>query len=266
MNVSPQLTDDGRMPFMEHLRELRTRLIRGIIAVGTSCMVCFFFAEPVYSWLVRPLIDTLPENQKFIGFLSPVEPFLVYLKTALLMGVFVSSPVLLYQIWAFVAPGLYEREKRAVLPFVLFGTVFFIGGALFCRYVVLPLALDTLVGVAINTKEFAIQPQITMNAYFGVVTRLLLAFGVIFEMPVVVLFLSWARIIDHNTLIHYWRFAVVGAFIIGALLTPPDIATQMLLAGPMLVLYLLSIGIAYVFGGRGGDLDDDDDDDAPLPA
>lgn len=250
--------EQSQMPFLEHLTELRGRLIYSAIAVAVGMLACFGFAEPIYGWLVEPLLDALPVGSKRVVFLNPVEPFLVYLKASALAGVLVSSPFCLYQLWKFIAPGLYPREKRAALPFVLFGTVFFVGGALFCRYIVLPLGLRALMGFAFDTKEFAVDPQITMQEYFSVATKMMLAFGVVFEMPVIVLFLSWIRLIDHMTLIRYWRFAIVGSFVVGAMLTPPDIATQALLAGPMMVLYALSIGIAYVFSGKKSEDEDEE--------
>jgi sec-independent protein translocase protein TatC len=237
------------MPFFEHLAELRARLIRSLLAVLVGMLACFAWAEPLYAWLAQPLIDALPPGDGLV-FLNPVEPFLVFLKVAMLSGVLVSSPFCLYQAWKFIAPGLEPREKQAVVPFVLFGSVFFIGGALFCRYVVLPLGMKALMGIAFDTTAIKIEPQITMQDYFSVCTKMMLAFGAVFELPVLVLFLSWAGILSHKTLIHYWRHAFVGAFILGAFLTPPDIITQLLLALPLLLLYALSIGIAYIFGPR----------------
>ncbi|PIV99907.1 MAG: twin-arginine translocase subunit TatC [Deltaproteobacteria bacterium CG_4_9_14_3_um_filter_63_12] len=244
------LNDEARMGFLEHLNELRTRLIRAAVALVVGVLICFFFAETLYAWLLMPLMDALPENKKSVYFLNPVEPFLVYLKVSFLAGLFVASPAVLYQIWKFVAPGLYPREKKAVLPFVLFGSLFFVGGALFCRYVVLPTGLEALMGVGFQTELFDVQSQITMDEYFGVATKLMLAFGVVFELPVVVLFLSWVGMINHKTLLRHWRGFVVGAFVVGAILTPPDVMTQLMLAGPIMLLYLLSIGIAYLFGNR----------------
>jgi sec-independent protein translocase protein TatC len=241
---------DAQMPFFEHLAELRSRLIRALLSVLVSMVACFTWAEPLYGWLAQPLIDALPADDKALIFLNPVEPFLVYLKVATLAGILVSSPYCLYQLWKFIAPGLEPREKKAVTPFVLFGSVFFIGGALFCRYVVLPLGMQALMGFAFETTAFKIEPQVTMQDYFSVCTKMMLAFGAVFELPVIVLFLSWVGLLSHKTLIHYWRHAIVGSFIIGALLTPPDVITQLLLAGPLMLLYALSIGIAYIFGPR----------------
>ena len=236
------------MSFLQHLAELRTRLIRSVIGAVVGMIACFFVAEELYGWLVQPLITALPEGAKTVYFLNPVEPFLVYLKLALLAGVFLASPYILYQLWKFVAPGLYERERRAVVPFVAAGTFFFIGGGAFCRYVVLPIGLETLMGVGFDTQAFDVESQITMQEYFSVATRMILAFGLVFELPVVVLFLSWIQLITYKTLLVHWRGAIVSAFIVGAILTPPDIATQLMLAGPMMLLYGLSIVVAWVFG------------------
>lgn len=259
----PPRTPDAQMPFSEHLGELRNRLIRAIVAVFVGMLVCFGWAEPIYGWLAQPLIDALPDGDKAITFLNPIEPFIVYLKAAAVAGVLLASPYCLYQLWMFIAPGLEEREKKAVVPFVLFGTLFFVGGAMFCRYVVLPLGMEALMGFAFDTTAFKLEPQVTMEAYFSVSTKMLLAFGVVFELPVLVLFLSWVGILSYKTLLKYWRFAIVGAFVIGAVLTPPDVITQSLLAVPLLILYALSIGIAYVFGPRDDEPAADPPEDSP---
>jgi len=249
--------DEARMSFLEHLGELRTRLIRCLIAIGIGVVACFTVAEYLYFWLLQPLLESLPPDKNEVFYLNPVEPFLVYLKISVLAGIFAAAPVILYQLWRFIAPGLYPRERRAVIPFVASGTLFFIGGALFCRYVVLPVGLETLMGVGSQTELFKAEAQITMAEYFSVSTKLMLAFGAVFEMPVVVLFLSWARLITYRTLLRHWRGAVVTVFVVGAILTPPDVITQLMLAGPMMLLYLLSIGIAYVFGADPADLGDE---------
>lgn len=242
--------DEARMSFVEHLGELRTRLIRCLIAITIGVLACFTVAEYIYYWLLQPLIAALPPDRKAVHFLNPVEPFMVFLKVAVLAGIFAASPVCLYQLWRFVAPGLYPRERRAVVPFVASGTVFFIGGAAFCRYVVLPVGLETLMGVGSSSELFEMQPQITMAEYFSVATKLMLAFGAVFELPVIVLFLSYVRLISYRTLLRHWRGAIVVAFIVGAILTPPDVITQTMLAVPLMILYGLSIGVAYVFGPK----------------
>ena len=245
-----QPPEEGSMTFMEHLAELRQRLLYSAIAVVVAMIGAFFFAEYLFYWLVQPLVVALPEGEKAIKYINPVEPFLVYLKLSFLAGLFIASPVVLYQAWRFVAPGLYPREKRAIVPFVLSGTLFFVGGALFCRYVVLPVGLLALMGVGSQAELFTAEPAITMREYFDVSTKLLLAFGLVFEMPVVVLFLSWIRLITYKTLLKHWRIAIVLSFLVAAILTPPDVGTQLMLAGPMIVLYFFSIGIAWVFGPR----------------
>ncbi len=249
MKTSP--TDNqATMPFLAHLAELRTRLIRAALALGCGTLAAFFVAEPIYAWLAQPLLDALPAEARTLHFLNPVEPFLVYLKVAVLVGAFAASPLILYQLWRFIAPGLYPRERKVVIPFVTFGTLFFVGGGAFCHYVVLPVGLETLMNVGFTSNYLPLEAQITMAEYFSLATKLILAFGIAFELPVVVLFLSWVGLIDHRTLLRHWRGALVGAFVIAAILTPPDVATQLMLAGPLMILYALSVGIAFVFSRR----------------
>jgi sec-independent protein translocase protein TatC len=164
---------------------------------------------------------------------------------ALIAAVFVASPVLFYQAWKFVAPGLYEREKRYVQPFVFFATIFFVAGAAFCYYVVFPVGYRFFID---QYESIGVSPSIRISEYLSFSARMLLAFGATFEMPVVTFFLARMGLVSYKSMLAYGRYAVLIIFIVAGVLTPgPDVASQLLMAGPLLVLYALSIGVAYMF-------------------
>jgi sec-independent protein translocase protein TatC len=240
--MSPE--SDVRMPLTAHLEELRWRIVRALLAVGLGCGVAYAFAEPLVTFLLRPLTALRPEQALIIG-TGVTEAFFTKLKVSFIAGVFVSSPVIFFQAWQFVAPGLYPQEKRLAVPFSIAATFFFLLGAGFCYRFVFPVAYEFFL------KEFAsigISPQIRISEYLSFTSRMLLGFGVTFELPVVTFFLARIGVITHRTLIGYWRYAIVVIFVVAAVLTPgPDIASQMLMATPLLILYTLSIGVAYFF-------------------
>ena len=186
------------------------------------------------------MYTALPEEARNLIFLNPVEPFFVYLKISLLTGFIATSPYIFYQIWRFIAPGLYAHEKRALIPMVIASTVIFLAGAGFCYGFVLPLGLKALIGAG-NTEEFSAVAQISMASYYDLVIRLIAVFGIVFEMPVFSMFLTKLGVITHKSLIHHWRVAVIIIFVLAALLTPPDVLTQVFLALPMCLLYAVSI-------------------------
>lgn len=234
------------MPLTQHLEELRWRIIRASIAVGIAFVACYNFAELLFDFLTRPLLGN-PKPVELIG-TGVTEAFFTKLKVSLIAAVFLASPVIFYQAWKFVAPGLYDQEKRYARPFVLAATFFFVLGATFCYWIVFP------IGFAFFVQEYGtigVQPALRISEYLSFSARMLLAFGITFELPVVTFFLARIGTITHRTLLGYARYAVLGIFILAAVLTPgPDIASQMLMAGPLLVLYGVSIGVAYVFGKR----------------
>jgi sec-independent protein translocase protein TatC len=203
--------------------------------------------EPLHQALLSQLpgsgVAAAPESLPILQYKSLIEPFFVYLKTALLASLFLSIPVLFWQIWAFLAPGLYDRERRLAVPFVIFTSLFFLMGAAFCRYVVMEPACGVLLAIGARNTE----PLIMMQEYFGLMSRFLLVFGVVFELPVFVAFLSILGLLNHTTLIRHWKMAMVSAFILGAMLTPPDPFTQTALALPLFFLYVISIGVSYMF-------------------
>lgn len=235
---------DKPMPLTAHLEEMRWRIIKSLAAVAVSFALCYGFAEQLFAFLTRPLLDLGHEQVNLIG-TGVTEAFFTRLKVTLIAAIFVASPCLFYQTWSFIAPGLYRREKRTAIPFVLVGTMFFVAGAAFCYAIVFP------VGYAFFLEEYRtinVTPTIRISEYLSFAARMLLAFGVTFELPVVAFFLARLGMVTHRTLLRGFRYAIVGIFVLAAVLTPgPDIASQLLLAAPLLVLYSISILVAYVF-------------------
>jgi len=237
--------EDVKLPLTAHLEELRSRLIRSLIALGVAFVVCYQFVEPLMGWLIAPVKQFDEKKVQIIG-TGLAEAFFTKLKVAFFAGIFLASPVILYQIWQFVAPGLYAHEKRYVRPFVFFGTFFFLSGAYFCYRLVFPTAFGFFIA---EYASVSIEPFLRISEYLSFASRMLLAFGVVFELPVFTFFLSRIGLVDHKMMIATWRYAVVVIFIVAAVLTPgPDVASQMLMATPLLVLYVASIAVAYAFG------------------
>ena len=237
--------NDAALPITEHLSELRKRLgwIVGALALGTA--VSFNQSEAIFGFLVEPVIDALPEGTKLQA-IKPTEIFFTYLKSALLAGFILSLPVFFWNIWGFIAPGLSPRERKAVVPFVFFSTLLFGGGALFGYTTVFPVIFNLLTSFDSSFAESAW----TMQEVFSLTTRLFLAFGIAFELPIVVFFLSVTGILTARQLLSGTPYAVLIMFVLGAMLTPPDFVSQIMLAVPMIALYLLGVGVAWVFGGE----------------
>jgi sec-independent protein translocase protein TatC len=236
----------GKMGFLDHLDELRKRLVISVLALVVGFLVMFAFIERVFAFIMRPLQEALPAGGTLI-YTEPAEAFLLYIKIAALAGLILASPVILSQVWLFVAPGLYANEKRYAIPFVVFATLFFLSGALFSHYVVFPLAWRFFAGF--STDYMAFTPKI--GPVFSLYTRLLLAFGIIFQLPTIVFFLARMGVVTAGLMWRNTKYAVLGIFIVAAVLTPtPDVVTQSLMAGPMMLLYGISIGIAWVFQKR----------------
>lgn len=237
--------EDGTMPLTAHLEELRWRIVKALIAITIGFGICYFFSDRIFEILTEPLVGIGDEHLQLIG-TGVTEAFFTRLKVSLIAAVFLASPALFYQAWGFVAPGLVDTERRLAIPFVLAATVFFISGATFCYFLVFP------VGYAFFLQEYAnigVAPQIRISEYLSFAARMLLAFGATFELPVVTFFLARLGLVTHRMLVSGTRYAIVVIFIVAAVLTPgPDVASQMLMAGPLLLLYVLSIGVAYVFG------------------
>jgi len=239
------LSEEDKLPFTEHLEELRRRLLISVAAVAVGFLVSYFFSKQLFEILMKPLIVSLPPKSTLI-FTSLPEAFFTYLKVSLLAGIFLASPLVLYEMWAFISPGLYKHEKRYVIPFVFFSSIFFIGGALFGYFVVFPFGFKFFLGFATDY----IRPMPTIKEYFGFCAKLLFAFGVIFELPLFVLFLSRIGILNDRMLRKQRKYAILIIFVISAILTPPDAMTQLMMAGPLLALFEISIWVAKIFGRK----------------
>ncbi|MEA3333380.1 MAG: twin-arginine translocase subunit TatC [Pseudomonadota bacterium] len=234
---------DCEMHLTDHLEELRKRLIFTFIVIAAATVGSYYFAEDLFRLLMAPLLDVMPADSGLI-FTSLTETFFTYLKISLLAGFFVASPVVIYQIWRFSAPGLYAKEKRYVFPFVFFATIFFVGGAMFGYFIVFPFGFKFFMGFA---SDF-ITPMPTVKEYFSFAVRLLFAFGVVFELPVVTAFLAMLGLVSAKTLANKRKFAVLGSFVVAAVLTPPDVVSQLMMAGPIIILYEMSIIVARICG------------------
>ena len=235
------MNDGDKQPFLSHLEELRKRLIACAIAVGVGFAVCYAFSERLYRILVSPLRELMPEGEGVI-YTSLLAPFFTYLKTGVIAGVMLVAPYLFYQLWLFIAPGLYQNEKKYVIPFVFFSTFLFVGGALFGYFFVFPLVFKFFLGFE---NEY-IQAMPSMNDYFSFVVRLLFGFGISFELPVVIFFLAKIGIVTPELLRKKWKYALLLMFVVGAIITPPDIISQVLLAVPLIALYEVGIILAVI--------------------
>lgn len=230
---------DEPMTLMGHLNEMRRRLARMVIMVILGFIACYGVAEPVYAWLSEPLKAALPEGSKLI-YTSPQGAFFVYLKVALVTSIFVTSPFSFYQIWAFIAPGLYREEKQAVAPLAFFSAFFFLAGASFCYFLVFPLAFRFFMGFTTDV----IVPMISVEEYLSFALKLLIAFGLVFEMPLFAHFLARLGILGPDMMRRQRKYAILLIFVMAAILTPPDVFSQCLMAAPMLLLYEVSVFVA----------------------
>lgn len=224
---------DSKLPFTEHLAELRTRLV----VVVSTVMVCSGAAFIVRGSLIHLLERPLPETFQTLSFISPTEGFFVAMKVSIAAGIILAFPVILYQSWAFIVPGLRENEKKFTLPLVFFGTVFFIAGISFGYFIILPLGLSFLLSFGAEYWT----PTITVANYLTFCIKLLLAFGAVFELPLLIAFLCKVQLISTKKLIYYRKYALLSSFIVAAMLTPPDIITQVLMALPLAILYEVGI-------------------------
>ncbi len=247
----PEEPDDldesgGKMSFLEHLDELRKRLMVSVAALGVGFLIALAFIGRIFEFIMKPLQQMLPAGSKLI-YTEPTEAFMLQLKMAALAGLFLAMPVILWQLWLFVAPGLYAREKRFALPFIFLATFFFVLGALFSHYIVFPWAWVFLASFSTDYMMFA--PKIA--SVFSLYAQMVLAMGLVFEMPTLVFFLARIGVVTAGFLLRHFKYAVLIIFIVSAVITPTgDMVTQSLMAGPMIGLYLLSIVIAWLFGKR----------------
>jgi len=245
------MNEDDKIPFTAHLEELRSRLIVSFIAVGIGFAISYAFKEKIFEILTQPLISVMGEGDKLI-FTGLPEAFFTYLKVALLSGLMLSTPVILYEFWMFVAPGLYKQERRLLFPIIFLSSFFFIGGSLFGYFVVFPLGFKFLLGFASET----IRPLPSMREYLSFSAKLLLAFGIVFELPLVITFLSRIGVVTVSFLKKNRKYAILIFFAGSAMLTPPDIVTQVMMALPLMVLYEIGIFGARIFGKQRPDDND----------
>ncbi len=241
----------GKMSFLDHLDELRTRLMASFGALAVGFMLCFGFIDPIFDFIMEPLTDVLEEGGTLI-YTDATEAFFLRLKMAALAGLVIGTPVIMSQLWLFIAPGLYAHEKKFAIPFVALGSLFFIGGALFGHYVLFRVAWGFFGSFGAATEYLEFTPRI--QPAFTLYVRLVLACGVIFQLPTIVFFLARMGVASSRFLIRNFKYAFLLCFVVAAILTPtPDPVTMTVMAGPMLALYVLSIGIAWVFQKRKAD-------------
>jgi sec-independent protein translocase protein TatC len=237
--------DLPKMTFLEHLEELRKRLIVSIVAMVVAFLLCWNFADRIFGKLQEPLARFLPPGDK-LAYTRLIAPFFLYMKVAFFAGLFLASPVILLQLWLFISPGLYKKERRYAAPFIFFATMFFLVGGYFGYRVLLP---GTCAFFIETGKQF--KQMITVDDYFSFASMIILASGLVFETPILIFFLARLGIVTPAFLLQKFKYAVVLAFIIAAIVTPtPDMVTQTALALPMIGLYLLGIAISYVFGKK----------------
>jgi sec-independent protein translocase protein TatC len=236
----------GKMSFLEHLDELRKRIIWAVVSVGLGFLVACFFIQQLFDFVMRPLQAMLPPGGSLV-YTDPTEAFVLYIKIAVIAGLLIASPAVMTQVWLFIAPGLYAHEKRLAIPFVLMSSVFFVAGAAFSHYVVFPMTWQFFVGFTTDYVTF--MPRI--EPAFALYMKMALAFGAVFQMPTVVLFLARMGVVTARFLWRHIKYAVLIIFVISAVITPSgDMITQTAMAGPMILLYLLSIALAWIFGRK----------------
>jgi sec-independent protein translocase protein TatC len=227
------------MSLLDHLEELRFRLLRAIVSLFVAFFPCWYWVDEIFAFLQRPILKLLPPGKK-LAYTGVTDPFMLYVKVAALAAVFAASPFILFQFWRFVAPGLYKHERRYLLPFLFFGSFFFLAGGAFAYYVAFPLAAEFLLGMG---KAF--EPVITIERYFGFQMTIILGLGLMFELPIIIFVLAAIGLVTPGFLLRHFRWAVVIIFVVAAIITPtPDILNLCVFAVPAILLYLLGIGAA----------------------
>ncbi len=237
----------ARMSVVEHLEELRKRLLWSLAAYFVAVLLCYSVATELFAILKRPLLQAMESYPgSTLAIRSLAEGFLVELKVAAIAGLFVASPVMFYQMWKFVAPGLYEREKRLVLPVVLSSTLLFTGGAMFGYFVVFPFVF----GFFLSFTGGDTSALLSIGDYLSFAAKLLAGFGLVFEMPLIIFILAYLGIVDHVKLRQARRYVIVINFLVAAMITPPDVVSQLFLAVPLILLYEIGIAVARLVGRR----------------
>jgi sec-independent protein translocase protein TatC len=239
------MSDDDKLPFTSHLEELRKRLIHCFIAIIIGFGISYAFKEKPFEILIHPLMQVMEEGDTLI-FTGIPEAFFTLLKVSLLSGIMLAIPVIMHEFWMFVAPGLYKNERKMMLPIVIISSLFFIGGALFGYFIVFPFGFKFLLGFATDT----LRPFPSMKEYLSFSAKLLLAFGFVFELPLVITFLARIGLVSVDFLKENRKYAVLIFFIGSAILTPPDVVTQVMMSVPLMLLYEISIVGARIFGKK----------------
>ena len=234
-----------KMSFLDHLEELRKRLLVSIIAVCVGFGLCWHYAERIFAKIQEPLTHFLPPGDK-LAYTRLTAPFFMYMKVAFFAGLFLAAPVILLQLWLFIAPGLYRHERRYAVPFIVFATLFFCAGGYFGFRFILPATCSFFVETGKQFKQV-----VTIDDYFSFASTIILAAGLVFETPILIFFLARLGIVTPAFLLQKFKYAIVLSFVIAAIVTPtPDMVTQTALAVPMILLYALGIGIAFLFGKK----------------
>lgn len=268
MTAEPELThvdpeEDVKMTIWEHLAELRKRLTRAALGLVAGACVCWTFRETLLGWITMPYgaawRAAFPELVKAgqspeLQTLAPADAFVNYMQLSLVGGVILAAPIVFYQLWAFVSPGLYAKEKRYIFPFVIFSTSLFLGGISFAYYVALPFSFPfffSLLGQVGGTAGVVLTTKPTMEYYLDFAEHMLLAFGFVFELPLFIGFLALAGIVTPQQLVKFSRYAIVGAFIVGAFVTPgPEISSQIAVSSALVALYFISVGLAFLIARK----------------
>ena len=230
-----------KQPFLSHLEELRKRLVICAIGVGAGFVIAYIFSERLFQLLVAPLKAVMPEGDQLI-FTNLPEMFFAYIKVAFIAGIMAAAPLIFYQLWMFIAPGLYQKEKKMAIPFVVSSTILFVGGALFGYFVVFPFGFKFFIGFS---NEY-VKALPSVKQYFSFSMKLLFAFGVVFELPVIIFFLSKMGVVTPQFLRQKRKYAILLTFALAAILTPPDVITQCMMAGPLIVLYEIGILVSRI--------------------
>ena len=236
----------GKMSFLDHLDELRKRLVCSLISLGVGIAVSCLFIERIYQFVMRPMQQMLPEGGKLIYTNAP-EAFMLYIRLAIIAGLVVAAPLIMLQLWLFIAPALYKKERRFAVPFVALASIGFVGGAAFSHYIVFPVMWKFFVGFSNDFVVF--MPRI--EDAFGLYIKMVVGMALVFQMPTIVFFLAKFGLVTARMMLNYFKYAILAIFIVAAMITPsPDMASQLIVAVPMIGLYVISIGVAWIFGKK----------------